>query len=374
MADPVVERLKEDKLRTLSIQKKRIRGVLIVVNAILLSYFSFLFISSIVDYVKTNLSTGEGDTITVLGKSENTSLNIYKLFIGYDKENGWDTCEINDFAIYGHYLLTSNTRVTANSTFYENKLHVVKLNTKGDLYSAISETSVGSPLNKGIDLFKLEEGDYFLANMNFDPLKNKDKYTAYHYNGKELLSETIYSLPNEDGVRKMITVSGKDSSPAIVISVKNTSSFPKDYYDFVVIGEENKIPELSQNNRKVKYCTSNDSLVEAYLTPSCYAIDVSNTSTSSFVVSSYLDDVEGATKSTKLSSGAYDGLDTINSIRELGGYVFNAGFGAYYDDNYSITEASVKIMNNKLNNHKGKLAISISQDTAFDAYRAIFSL
>lgn len=367
MADPIVEKLQEDKLVIKATQRKRIRAVLIVINALLLSYFTFLLVTSIVDFVKTNLNDGSDDIICINDKSQNTSKNIYDRYI-------YDYTEINDYALYGNYLYLSDTHVTPTNTYYEDELLLVKLETKPSVvYWKPDTIKLGVSLEQGINLFSITDpGDYIIAKYE-SPDKislNNYKYNAYHYNGEKLFSETIFTLPNEKGVRRQITVQGKASSPAIVISVKETTSFPDDYYDFVLIGEGSVKEELtSYKNYKVKYCTSSSPLVEAYLVNSTYCINTTSSEDETIVSSSFIN-IEGTSNCEKIEGGVYDTFDKDNYIRELGGYIFNAGYGANYED-AQITKASVDIMNHKLNSHAGKITLSIGNKVTFEKIKTI---
>ncbi|MGN1296030.1 MAG: hypothetical protein ACI4U5_06435 [Bacilli bacterium] len=366
MADPIVEKLQEDKLVIKATQRKRIRAVLIVINALLLSYFTFLLVTSIVDFVKTNVNDGSDDIICVNGKSQKTSKNIYDRYID-------SYTEINDYALYGNYLYLSSTHITPTNNYYEDQIYLVKLETNSNIvYRNPEYIQLGSSLEQGIDLFSITEtGDYFIAKFEEkDAISSRGyKYNAYHYNGEKLFSETIYTLPNEKGIRRQITVQGKASSPAIVISVKETTSFPSSYYDVVIIGEESKMTELSDTNYRIKYCTSSSPLVEAYLVNSTYCLNITSNEDESIISSSFIN-LEGTENCDKISGGAYDTFDKDNYIRELGGYIFNAGYGAKYEDK-QITNASVEIMNHKTDSHAGKITLSLGSKVSFDKIKTI---
>lgn len=367
MADPIVEKLQEDKLVIKATQRKRIRAVLIVINALLLAYFTFLLVTSIVDFVKTNINDGSDDIICVNGKSQKTSKNIYDRYID-------SYTEINDYAIYGNYLYLSDTHVTPTNTYYEDKLLLVRLELNPDvLYWNPDIIELGVSLEQGIDLFSIiETGDYIIAkyeDQNSIASKNY-KYNAYHYNGEKLFSETIYTLPDEKGIRRQITVQGKASSPAIVISVKETTSFPSDYYDFVVIGEENMMPDITSSTKyKIKYCSSSTPLIEAYKTNSTYCINITSNEDEKIISSSFIK-IDNTENCEKIDGGAYHNLDKDNFIRELGGYIFSAGYGAKYDDK-EITQASKEIMNHKKDSHAGKITLSVGNKVSFNKIKEI---
>ena len=125
----------------------------------------------------------------------------------------------------------------------------------------------------------------------------------------------------------------------------------------------------SYKNYKVKYCTSSSPLVEAYLVNSTYCINTTSSEDETIVSSSFIN-IEGTSNCEKIEGGVYDTFDKDNYIRELGGYIFNAGYGANYEDE-QITKASVDIMNHKLNSHAGKITLSIGNKVTFEKIKTI---
>ena len=335
-------------------QKRRIRGVLIVVNALLIAYASYLSVVSIVDAVKHNKEKEQGDIITLLDKSPTKSKELYDEYIT-NKE------DISDVAIYGRYLLTSSSRVTPTSLRKEGSVTLFRV---VDDNPSFNEPNLVYTLNENIssqiDLFTLEQGDYLIYS-NFD-ITTPNLRTAFHYTGVELFEETVYSLPSEDGSRTKITIKGKDSSPALVISVTNVSACPEDYYDFVVLDESSNekkeyswLDDLSKEY-KVKVVSS---LVEAYKTNASFALNI-NDSKNIFTTSYY-----GSMKleNSTIEKGPLVGLDKNNAIRELGGYVFSAGYGvSVQESDETISSASIAIKNNLVMNKKGKMTLVIGND------------
>ena len=90
-----LEELKEEELLNKKIrQKRRIRGVLIIVNALLIAYAGYLGVTSIVDAVKNNQEKEEGEIITLLDNSPSKSLELYNEYIT-------GKVEMVDIATYG---------------------------------------------------------------------------------------------------------------------------------------------------------------------------------------------------------------------------------------------------------------------------------
>ena len=364
-----VEEFKNEELLNKKIrQKRRIRGVLIIVNALLLSYASYLSVVSIVDAIKDNREKEEGNIITLLDKSPNKSLELYEKYVT-SKE------EIVDVAIYGRYLLTSSSRVNSTSFRNEGTLSLFKVVEENPIFNEPNLVyTLDSDISSQIDLFSLKKGDYLIYS-NFD-ITTPNLRTALYYAGEELFEETVYSLPSEDGTRTKITVKGKASSPALVISVTDVSACPEEYYDFVVLDEstskDNSIVKTLEKDYKVKEVNS---LVEAYKVDASFAISIddSNEILTSYYYSSNKDE------NLLISKGPLCGQDKNNSIRELGGYLFNAGYGVSVEDSdESISSSSIEIKKHISSSHKGKLTVAIGnqveEETVLQSIKEIFKI
>ena len=344
-----IEEVKEEEeLKKKINQKRRIRGVLIAVNALLISYTGFLAVSSIVDLVNKNNGTNIGDIITVLDKTENESKKIYDSF-------AHEKADIIDVATYGKYLLTSKSKITYELDKYTDSVRLVNLKDAIGSNSIKSESiSLGNKFNEQIDLFSLTNGDYIIH----DALRASN-FVTFHYTGVDYFSETIYSFPDKEGKRTKITLKGKDSSPALIVNVTTQVDLPSSYYDIVIIkdpkfDDENIGAKWFENTQlKVKEVTS---LKEAYRVNASYAVNIIEGD--SIFTSNYVN--ENTLKPSLIENGVYDSLDSDNAIRELGGYVFNAGAGIKGNEEYAI--ASREIMTVKNNSHIGKYALSIGKD------------
>lgn len=368
-----LEELKtEETLNKKIRQKRRIRGVLIIVNALLIAYAGYLSVAAIVDAVKDNKQKEQGDIITLLNKTTNKSLELYDEYIT-------ESTNIVDVATYGNYLLASTSRVTHNSFINKGNATLFQVVEKNPIFGEPGLVyTLNDSISSQIDLFSLEEGDY-LVYHNFDTSKPNIR-NAYHYTGNTLFEETLYSLPLEDGTRTKITIKGKESSPALVISVTNVSAAPENYYDFVILNTAStntSIPSWVDELDKDYSIKIVDNLVDAYKTYAPYAINLVDGD--KLITSNYISYESG--KSQVITGNALEGLDAENSIRELGGYVFNAGYGIGTDGSEimnSISQASIAIKNNLESNHRGKMTIVIGNqlesESALEHIKEIYNL
>lgn len=366
-----LEELKEEELLNKKIrQKRRIRGVLIIVNALLIAYAGYLGVTSIVDAVKNNQEKEEGEIITLLDNSPSKSLELYNEYIT-------GKVEIVDIATYGKYLLFSPSRVTPTSFINSGTATLFKVVENNPSFNEPDLVyTLNSNINSQIDLFSLEQGDYLIYS-NFD-VSNASVRVAYHYTGTDLFEETIYSLPHEDGTRTKITIKGKASSPAIVVSVTDVAACPEEYYDFVILDDSsNEDKELKwidslSKTYKVKEVSS---LVEAYKIDASFVVNIEDSNLMYTTHYFGSDSIENGT----IDNGPLKGLDTNNAIRELGGYLFNAGYGVSKEDsNESISSSSIAIKNNLLSTHKGKMTLvignQVDEETAYNTIKRVFEL
>lgn len=361
MATEINELQEEENLKRKIRQKKRIRGSLIVINALLLCYFSFLVVDTVVQHFIEKNKVINSEIIQLNGKSSSKSLEIYNKHI----EN---TVDISDFATYGKYLLTSSSHVQYNSLNYSNSVWLIDLLSNPYVVSSSLNFSLGDKIDQQIDLFSLAQGDYMLTIPSTINV-GTEKASAYHYTGENLLETTIYSFPDEENHRKKITVKGKASSACLVISVEEINLLPKNYYDFVVISSSS-LNIFNNTNYQVKYV---DNLKDAYLTNASYAIvvdDIETIYTSNYVSSE-------TSKFEKIESTTiYNQLDSNNYIRELGGYVFSSGYGVNKDlitssNSESISSSSLEIKNTNDERRVGKYTLIINRETSLSEIERI---
>ncbi len=369
MASTVEELQLEEETKKKIRQKKRVRGVLVAVNLLLVSYFGYLAVAGIVEAVQSSINASESDTLLLQGKNKSDSLALYEAHL---ENKGVD---IADFATYGKYLLTSQSRVTSTNINYSSEVVLSDISSNPYTFRKVENTykgsaALGDKLNEQVDLFKLDAGDYVLYDSISD---GNQKGTAYHYTGENLRSETLYSFPNIEGYRKKITLKGKASSPAFLVSVERVSYLPTDYYDLVVIGDHTSyttLDTLESNHYKIKYVSS---LKEAYLTSSSYCLNVVE---GDQVTSSQYVNLEGTNPSTSItSSGIYNSLDSDNAIRELGGYIFNAGYGVTSEEtSEDIASSSLEIKNVIKDSHVGKFTLTVGNEVPLETIKNLLEI
>lgn len=244
--------------------KKRVRGLLIAINACLACYFIFELTLKIVDAVSQ--ANNKSDIITLNGKARDESLKIYDSFLDKDNDK-YKVVNVYDFGIYGGYLSLSSCRIENGKYFsLPNNNLCCFLNVSNNENSKTFNNVEYNYLNGGINLFELDYGDYLVLNSHYLKQNNSNiRYTGIKVNLNKDIEKTIYSLPNESNRRKKITIKNKMSSPCLVVSVSEVNSLPEDYYDYVVFGESS----VDFSNYKVHY--TND-LIDAFSVNSNYGI------------------------------------------------------------------------------------------------------
>lgn len=263
------EKIDEDNLAKKVRSKKRIRGLLIFINVVLASYLVFEASMKIYNFA-SSLNNKE-DIILLNNKNREESLKIYDQFLIKNNDQ-YINYEIYDIGIYGGYLHLSYTNM--DNHFYQLKNNITSLiNVTNNIYqnTFFNEETDENYLNTGINLTKLENGDYILVNEYITSDDENNKHIALKLNNINDYEKTIYTLPNENGERKKIVIKNKYSSPCLVISVSNINSLPQNYYDFALIGEEEKVSSFTKkfDKYKIAHCSS---LIDAFKTNSNYSL------------------------------------------------------------------------------------------------------
>lgn len=263
------EKNDEDNLAKKVRSKKRIRGLLIFINVVLASYLVFEASMKIYNFA-SSLNNKE-DIILLNNKNREESLKIYDQFLKKNNDQ-YINYEIYDIGIYGGYLHLSYTNM--DNHFYQLKNNITSLiNVTNNIYqnTFFNEETDENYLNTGINLTKLENGDYILVNEYITSDDENNKHIALKLNNINDYEKTIYTLPNENGVRKKIVIKNKYSSPCLVISVSDINTLPQNYYDFALIGEDEKVSSFTKNfdKYKIAHCSS---LIDAFKTNSNYSL------------------------------------------------------------------------------------------------------
>lgn len=290
MAELITE-VSDEELVTKLRAKRRIRGLLIVINFVLFGYLAFNIGSSIVDLVEA--SKRVDGLVSLKDKSPKESLEIYKEYIKSD-----DDVIGGDFAIYGdNILLTKNNFDIENIDVYQNvqlaKIQENKSDLKKDI--SLSYTSIDNKFTTGVNLFndvmgnKLQPGDYFFYIDSTD-INNMGKILKVN-NGLEM-KYVNYSLPNEEGERVKSTIYAYKDNPALIMNIEYVYSLPDDYVDVLVIGNQEHYQLINDKiapNAKVRY-EENISNEDAYLSNArtiIKIIDDDKTNVESDIIYSY---------------------------------------------------------------------------------------
>lgn len=326
-----VEENQEEELRRKIRSKKRVRGLLIAINAILACYFVFELSMKIADFVSAS-GTEDSDIIALDGNSRNRSIELYDRYIAKNEDGLYQTTDAYDFGIYGDYLHLSAYGIEPGKYTSFRNLYLQNVSSGISFDSSMNRSLNGAYLNGGIRLSSLDKGDYLV----FDEILTEQTYASKHRAVKirsaSGIRKTVYTLPDSSGMRKKITVKSKDSSPALVLSVSSCNALPKDCYDFVIIGSSSATQYFRSLFSADYKIFAADSLKEAVQVSSlyCFVLDEREHT----LVSSYL----SPTDENMIADERYGGDSAIAKqdknvyIRELGGYLTDAGSCVYGDD------------------------------------------
>ncbi len=323
----------EEKLVQKVRSKKRIRGLLIVVNVILGSYLCFSIVQKILDFASSNVSDTE--IIPIDGNSIDHSKELYDKYIAKNG-NDYITADVYDFGIYGGYLSLSKPMISEG--FYNSFDYISLINVSSKVIESkdINREINRSFLNGGINLTSLDVGDYLALYERITESNINSQHKAIKIRSEKGIEKSIYSLPDSNNKRKKITIKSKDSSPCLVISVKEINSLPDDYYDYVIVGSNEQIEKYKNNNDlssyKINYVSS---LLDAFKTKANYCIYLSNEE--KMIVSNYIS--SNNKDVINIKDASLDESNLYNSyIKELGGYLTNAGSCDSSDSNSFIVK------------------------------------
>lgn len=355
MIEEIENKESEERLIQKVKSKKRIRGLLIGINTILACYLVFEIITKINDFVSS--STNESDIIPLNGNSRTESLSIYDKYLLKDNQGEFLTSDAYDFGIYGGYLHLSDSAMTVNS--YHSFKNTSLINVTTRVQTSLNQITNSEYLNGGINLTSLEVGDYLVFDEYITEQNFSNKHKAIKLRSERGIEKTIYSLPKENGYRKKITIKSKDSSPSLVISVSEINSLPKDYYDFVFIGDDDNVNEyLNKMSSNLKVLKTK-SLLEAFKTKSNYCFSLLETE--KIIAPKYIN-----ISASMIESIEYKDDFLVNDYsfgeyaKELGGYLTNSGSCQKGQESTFITKPYLE------GNDVGKVFFGISSNTSFD--------
>ena len=313
-----------EDIETKFLAKQRVRGLLIGINVVLAAYLLFEIGSLI--YEKVSLSIHDENYINLYGTSKRDSQTLYDTYLLKDEEGNYVVEELYDYGIYGDYLHLSKNAITPGSyssienTYirrvkYFDEVHVDFDSKNNVLFNEYY-------LDGGLRLSSLDEGEYLLLDAYIMETNYDEKHRAFKIRSEEMIYQTIYTLPDNNGMRRKIDVKSIDSSPSLVISVTDVDELPSGYYDFVFIGEGFEEYSATIDNKYKVYHAS--SLLDAYKAQSTYCFVLDDTQ-DEVLASNYINsplikrgNLFGGTSSIALQ-------DKNDYIRELGGYLLGAG-------------------------------------------------
>ncbi len=301
-------------------QKKRIRGFLIVVNAIVLAYLLYSIGDMVFSFATTYFTEKDGDIILIRNKNEEESKAIYDKYI--DK-----VVVANDYGIYGNYLHLNEHHIENKYFTSFERLVFVKVSDDTEYESKHDMILDGQFLDRGYDLSALSEGDYIVSvYKKNETYKTEEKQKIVKLASSSPIERTIFTLPDQDGIRKKITIKNKITSPCMVVSVKEVTKLDDDYYDLVVIGANDKLDQLQDSALHIKKCDKENGLTCAYKTKASYAI-VLDENRETPLQSYYLSPSSNFEADQVLDGNhALSGYDADEYIRELGGSILKAGY------------------------------------------------
>lgn len=291
--------------------------------------------------VYDSLSAHSANSFILLdGMNHNQTSKTLSRF-GKDMQKG-----IKDYGMIGTKLFLSQSRITPATV--ENSSFLNESYTDIGLYDILHSTKkdVSTNFSNGkdyLDLSYLSEGNYLIYPFQGDGTFEKDSdYHFFSIAQSEAIYETVYTLPDENGERKRITLQNNASSPYTIIKVKECGdALPSDVYDFVLFYKQYegtvlkvtspeslmKLQTMAENltndyHFKVKVCST---LEEAVNTTASYSFAVTGDSLEHPLTSFYTTFNNTEVVSDVFSSGELKGYDSFPEIRETVGYLDQGG-------------------------------------------------
>ena len=296
-------------------------------------------------YNASNRSDNDDGYLTLLNTNYSNSRISYERF-GFENKG-----KLRDYAIIGNKLFLSENKITADCLTTEDSSNWISSaeSSNFSLFNLTSEaheahrTDFASGRNY-IDLSACEEGDYLVYPQSTSNKPSNGPYKDIHpYSilSSKTISMTFYSLPNKDGTRKRIRFRNNSQSPFTLITIQNCGSeLPSGYYDAVIAYQEYDDLTLSrsttpgtgeqsagetiakeisaQTDFRVKFENSIESTAKSNAPLSIFLAKDMN---ADYISSVFIDSV----KASVLEDGYLKGYDRNPEIRELVGYLDQAG-------------------------------------------------
>lgn len=325
----------ESKLKIRLRSQRHIRTLLIIINLLLAGYLVYFIGDSISDKVNgtdENIVTLNDLTINESKKKYEEMFDslINEEINSAEEKFAQYSITFGDYIVYGQYLHFSKDQFLLPE--YQALENISSVLVEEEPFAFTLQT-IGTSLNEGIDLSLLDEGDYMFTYG----IGNDAKFIKVVL-GKENYQETIYTLPNIDGVRKAVTLYAYPNNPAFVVKVREIKELPNDAYD-VVIATSKMVKEivnplfeengaLANLNLKIKWIDSDEQknlLNEVYKIKSTVAINLCNVDIKDGIICSNFIKADEFIKDDLLVDCFLEGLDGTAFIRELGGYAYCSG-------------------------------------------------
>lgn len=340
----------ENKFKKKIKRRYFVRGCLIVVNLALVAYLVYQVTGVIQTQIKKN-NEKKDQFIHLLESSKSKSELLYAKYEG----DGYKS--VFDYTLVGPYLFLSENHIEADNLSSITSLQMVQVKDDGTtdviLDSNLRYEIESTNFNSGINLFSnyLKDGDYLIyQRTTVDEVEKCHPLKVNETN----IDVTLYSLPNENSERKIINIRNTEINKALVINVDTTKSLPVDHYDMVIATNDDSFTLPScLSDYKIKLCKGKNYLVEAYKTNATYAVFADNDT--SIALKSQFDTKSTYTADTSITDGRLKGFDRNDFIREMTGYVQNAGGG--YSSSDGIDNSSIS--GNVKTEHLGKLSYVI---------------
>lgn len=251
MASEITDFNEEEISRKL-VAKRRVRGLLITINFVLFGYLAYQIGANVVNLIKT-ANQIEG-IVPIVNKNQKESLEIYEQYINDEKVFN------ADFAIYGDKIYFTDGNFNKDEIKTVNNLQLIKIEAKKSdtlIRDKIKYENIGTYLSDGISLFQdkrnsdfLEQGDYLFYHNYVDASDYGEVVKVS--NQLNMKYEMYSSLKTQEGLRIKTTIYAYKNNPALVMNVEYVNVLPEDYYDVVLIGNENNCNVVKEQYEGLK--------------------------------------------------------------------------------------------------------------------------
>ncbi len=340
---------KEKKISSSDLIARIITGLLALSSIGLAIYCVFAIIHD-----KAYTKESEDSYITLTGKSYEETQKIYARFGTTDSSKS-NKLKIKDYSILGTKLFLSESKITPSLLNSANLNNIV-----GSGYQDIYLYDVTNNLAKQdgyatdtanekfyIDLSIVNEADYLIYPETHYTTKSDSDIYPFSINSEEAVSLSFYTLPNDKGERKNITLKSNSSSPYLVLKVRNCgTTLPDNIYDAVILNQQYTGDDLvKQEDTSTENMSSLDakailvnqegrfklkavsSVKEASQINCNVSLSLSNTLATDVVSVYNKQGFTGFDTKTLETTSQLSGYDYYPEIRELSGYIDKAGEG-----------------------------------------------